>query len=75
MKEYRVLTAIEHSDNEKLVTLKMIPNVFLSKTIPKREVNAKIILDFYRDCLDLLAKQVAKDSIRIRDEMRGVNNE
>ena len=72
MKEYRVLTAIEHLDNEELVTLKMVPNVYLSKTVLKQEVNARLILNFYRDCLDILAEQVAKDIIKIRDEMKGV---
>ena len=71
-KEYRVLTAIEHPFNEELVTLKMVPGAYLTKTVPKQEVNAKLILDFYRDCLDILAEQVAKDIIKIRDEMKGV---
>ena len=72
MKEYRVITAIEHPLNEELVTLKMVPNIYLSNTVPKREVNARLILNFYRDCLDILAEQVAKDIIKIRDEMKGV---
>ena len=72
MKEYRVITAIEHPLNEELVTLKMVPNVYLSNTVPKQEVNARLILNFYRDCLDILGEQVAKDIIKIRDEMKGV---
>lgn len=72
MKEYRVLTAIELPYNEELVALKMVPNAYLSKTVPKQEVSAELILNFYRDCLDILAEQVAKDIIKIRDEMKGV---
>ena len=70
--KHRVLTAIELPYNEELVALKMVPNVYISKTVPKQEVNAELILNFYRDCLDILAEQVAKDIIKIRNEMKGV---
>ena len=71
MKEYKVLTAIEHPLNEELVTLKMVPNVYMTKRIPKQEVNARTLVDFYHECLDKLAEQVAKDIIEIRDQMKG----
>lgn len=70
--KYRVITAIEHPSNEELVTLKMVPRAYLTTTVPKQKVNAELILNFYRDCLDILAEQVAKDIIKIRDEVKGV---
>ena len=73
--EYRVLKAITPLDNDDFVILKMVPNVYITKRIPKQELNARTLLDFYHECLDKLAEQVAKDIIEIRDQMKGVNNE
>lgn len=73
--EYRVLKAITSLDDDNFIILKMIPNVYMTKQIPKQEVNAGTLLDFYHECLDKLAEQAAKDIIEIRDEMKGVNND
>ena len=72
--EYRVLKAITPLDDDNFVILKMIPNVYMTKRIPKQEVNARTLVDFYRECLDKLAEQAAKDIVEIRDQMKGVNN-
>lgn len=73
--EYRVLKAITPLDDNNFVILKMVPNVYMTKRIPKQEVNARTLLDFYHECLDKLAEQAAKDIIEIRDQMKGVNND
>lgn len=67
--EYRVLQVIKDDD---FLILKMIPNVYMTKRINKEQLNYRTLLDFYREYLGVLAKQVAKDFIEIKDEMKGV---
>lgn len=69
--KHRALTVI---DDDSFFVLKMIPNV-MTKRIPKEQMNHRTLPDFYRECLDILAKQIAIDIIEIRDEMKGMNNE